>query len=531
MRAACTTLTLKELAASELAILSAHLWKGGKFVKTNLEQFRSHPYRQSRLKEYFKRMSTPRDKPILDDNVAAMLRAQGYSWEESPRSIYSPEMLFEALGNYAPGKVSNQTVDEHLLSGLALARRSFARPEGEIYLEMLPFTPRTIDLVTSNPGGSAGLTSYGSSKAESKTRALERGLEALKGLKAPEPCLAFARTQFNGKTRLVWGYPYSETAIEGLVAYPYLQLLKGSNTPMAFATSTMALGTKLRVASYHNDWAYSVDMSAFDASISEFLITQAFLIIQTWFDLDSVEPVSGLSCRQIFRHIRKYFLTSPIVMPDGNIYHGRRHGVPSGSFFTQIVDSIVNVVIAGTLSSRFKLHLDRKEIFVLGDDLLFWSDRDIELNRLAQYATETFGIRFNAHKSQKVRSSEPVHYLGRNWTHGIPDLDVEEVVKRMVFPERYRKYSDDPVIRQRQVKLMLLSFASVYWCAWTIAANAVVKSRWSIPPGAIESAVYGSSSVDDVENPDHYSGLMRYIVKYHRERTVSIPHVATLFWT
>jgi hypothetical protein len=248
-------------------------------------------------------MSQDRLGTLVDDNVKDVLLAQGYSTDDAPRSVYRVEKLYEALQGFAPGKVPDFRLDDDVKAGLALARASFARPSSEPVLHVLPFNPATIDLITSNPSGSPGLTNYGCSKAESKTRALERGLQSLKGVKQSEPCLAFARTQFNDKTRLVWGFPYSETAIEGLVAWPLLQRFKGGTSPMAFAMTTGALGTKLRTASYHKEWAYSLDMSQFDATLSKRLIVESFKILETWFDPKEVEPVSGLTVREIFKHV------------------------------------------------------------------------------------------------------------------------------------------------------------------------------------------------------------------------------------
>jgi hypothetical protein len=497
----------------------------------DLESFNIKPYRSKRLKEYYSRMSKDREAVIYDDNVASMLLAQGFSIEEAPRSIYRVEKLYEALAKYAPGRVSDPEVNDKLKAGLTLARTCFQRPSDLPYIDALPFTPATIVKVTSNPQGSAGLTNYGCSKAQSQTRALERGLQTMHGEKAPEPCLAFSRTQFNEKTRLVWGYPYSETAIEGIVAWPLLQMFKERNTPMAFAMTTGALGSKLRVASYHKRYAYSIDMSSFDASISAFLIKQAFGIIKTWFDLDQVEPVSGITIREVFKHIEDYFIRTPIVMPDGNIYYGKRHGVPSGSFFTQMIDSIVNVIIAGAIADRFALHVDKRDIFVLGDDLLMWSNRDIELDKMADFATDLFGVKFNAEKSAKFKWDEPVHYLGRNWLQGVPNLDESEVIKRMVFPERFRRYAKDPLKRKREVKLLILSYASTYYCGWGIAERLLGTRRWDEPPGAIEVDTYyqnGEMSAD--MDGDHLTGLERFLHKYVHESNSDMPHVATQMW-
>lgn len=498
--------------------------------RENLMRFRSYPFKSKVMAEYYRRMSQPRTKVIFDDNVANMLHAQGYSVEESPRSIYDPEKLYEALAMYAPGRVGSPEVDEHLLAGLSLAYACFAKPKDEPYLTMLDFTPETVQMVTSNLKGSAGATNFGRSKAESFTQAYERGLETLKGKKAPEPCVAFARTQFKGKTRLVWGFPYSQTVIEGMVAYPFLQMLKRRHTPMAFAITTMALGSKLRVAAYKNNYAYSIDMSTFDASVSKYMICRAFDIIKTWFSAEQCCVTTGIPSDAVLRDVKRYFYSSPIVMPDGNIYCGRNHGVPSGSYFTQIVDSIVNVIIAGTISSRFRLGIDKKEIFVLGDDLLIWSKRNINLTTIASYASEKFGTKFNPDKSKKVKSLEPVEYLGRIWTKGIPDIDREEVVKRMIYPERFRRYSKDHQKRLHEVENLILSYAAVYWCGWEIANDVLGSPLWNVAPGAIEYKVYRGARDEPLCDADHLSGLERFMRKYIRESSASMPHVATSFW-
>jgi hypothetical protein len=445
-----------------------------------------------------------------------MLTAQGFSFPETPRSIYRVEKLFMALGKYAPGRVGDPVMSEELKSGLALARACFARPSSEAVLHILPLNPETIVKVTSKPRASAGLTAYGCSKGEAQVRALERGKQTLLRKKAPEPCLGFTRTQFDDKTRLVWAYPYSETVIEGLVAYRLIQNFKSRNTPMAFALPTCALGTKLRVAAYRRKFAYSIDMSSYDASISAKLIHWAFEILRTWYDGDEVEPTTGLTVRQVFDHVEDYFTRTPIVMPDGNLYLGKRHGVPSGSFFTQLIDSIVNVIIAGTIGARFNLCLSKSDIFVLGDDLLIWTDRDMDLDKMARFASQTFGVEFNASKSAKYRSGEKIHYLGRDWVNGVPETSDEAVLARMVYPETFRKYSTDPEERSRQVKLLFLSFASVYRNAYPIMRQAISAWSWRETPGAVEvNASYREGRELELDT-GFLTGLQKYLREFVR---------------
>nr|QIJ70081.1 RNA-dependent RNA polymerase [Puddy partiti-like virus] len=500
----------------------------------DLQLFRRNRYRSKRLKSYFARFSKDDNTILIDPYVRDVLLAQGISVEESPRSIYSVEKLFEALSHYAPGKIPKPKPCAEFTAGVALAYKCFARKRDQLQLHILPMTPETIVYITSNPSGSPGVTNFGCTKAESQTRALERGIQTVQGEKKPEPCLAFKRTQFNEKTRLVWGYPYSMTFIEGLVAKPLLEQFKGGCSPMAFAMSTGALGTKLRVASYHKEWAYSLDMSQYDATISAQLIHIAFKILRTWFDEAEVEPVSGKTVGQIFNLIEKYFIHTPIIMPDGNVYYGKEHGVPSGSYFTQLVDSIVNVIIGGTISAKFNMHVSRREIFVLGDDLLMWSNRLMDLDVIAKYANEQFGVRLHgSEKSKRFHYDETIHYLGRDWTNGLPDLPEEEIVKRMVYPESFRKYAKDPDDRKRQVHMMLLAYAGTYRSAWRIAYRAIDSSDRNVHRGCgnTDVNVYIREGRKVELTPEHMSGLMRFLFREHMfGDTGDIPITAIQYW-
>lgn len=500
----------------------------------DLELFRVNRYRSKRLLPYFKKFSVDDDTILIDPHVKDVLFAQGLSAEDAPRSVYKVDKLYEALSHYAPRKIPNPTPGNDLSAGIALAYRCFAcKPEAE-KLHILPMTPATVVAVTSKPSASAGLTNFGSTKSQSQTRALERGIQTLQGVKKPEPCLAFKRTQFDDKTRLVWGYPYSMTLIEGLLAKPLLDQFKGGCTPMAFAMTTGALGTKLRVAAYHREWAYSLDYSQFDASISSQLIDIAFKILGTWFDMDDVEPVTGKTVREILDITKKYFIYTPIVMPDGNIYYGKDHGVPSGSYFTQLVDSIVNVIVAGAISSRFKLHVSRREIFVLGDDLMMWSNRRVDLNQIANYVSKSFGMKLHgSEKSELFHYNDVVHYLGRDWDNGLPDLPESEIIKRMQYPESFRKYPKDKEEKRYKLHLMLLSYAAVYKSAWRIATRAIDSREMNTGQGGanFDVTVYCYESPNSELDPNFMSGLTRFMLRMRLfENEGDIPHTALQYW-
>jgi hypothetical protein len=486
------------------------------------------PYRTKRLDNFCRQMSSDNPDICFDDNVAAVLRDQGYSWDETPRSIYKVDKLYAALDKYAPGRIPDVPLTPEMEQGIAFARACFGRKSHEEKLQILPFNMQTVVRCTSNPTGSAGLTAWGCKKADAMLRALERGQQVLQGEKKPEPCISFKRTQFNDKTRLVWGYPYAMTVIEGMVAKPLIELFKGkTGSPMAFGMSSMKLGSKLRSSARHNRYAYSTDMSSFDASISARLIRISFGILKSWYDLDSVEPESGKTVREVFDIIEGYFIHTPIVMPDHHIYYGKRHGVPSGSYFTQMIDSVANTIIAGTIAAHFNMYLDKHDTYVLGDDLLMWSDRNLTLEAIANYASRTFGVEFNAKKSTKSLWNEPVHYLGRVWDQGHPDQEMEQIIARMVYPEQFRVYSRDPEKRDREVDLLLAAMAGSYR-----SAHRIVRAKLRGPDTYRLSPVYVDANIfdgDEEVQPEHLSGLTRFKLKYMSDKHRSTTSIAKMY--
>ena len=488
------------------------------------------PYKRKALKGYSNLYSKDNLTPLWDDNVASVLEAQGFSIQESPRSIYKVEKLYEALDKYSPDHAPYvQLSDPYVQHGITLAYACFSNHSGE-KLSLQPFTPRLVHEVTSNHKASAGLTNVGKSKAESEYRAYERGIQIVQGIKKPEPCLAFKRTQFNDKTRLVWGYPYSMTALEGIFARPLIEVFKDGCTPMAFGMQTGVLGSKLRVSSYHKEYAYSLDVKSFDSSANGRLIQIAFDILSTWFDLDLEEITTSRSYREIWNIVVKYFIHTPIVMPNMDLYKGKKHGVPSGSYFTQMIDSIINVIYAGAMSARFNLFLDKSDINVLGDDLIFWTNRNIDLEKLAKFGSKTFGIVFNADKSEKFHYDQPIHYLGRDWVNGIPTQTVDEILVRMTQPESFRKYPKDDRAKLKQVYLLLMSYAAVYQEAYPIYLKTLGRRvKWDTCDTSLHSYILHLS---DIETEDNYalSGLQRFQRKYLNQDDGGFTPLALQFW-
>lgn len=471
--------------------------------------FNTLPYKLAALREWNIRMSRSETPEIFDPVVAHVLREQGFDTSTSyePRSVYNVQKLYEQLESFDPEKsVFVDIKDKHVKRGISYAYKMFAKPKDANFLVPAKYYDESL---INNWKSSAGLTAFGSTKKEAFSRGIlsaQRilGLNDLKQRK-PEPCIALTRTGKGGKSRLVWGYPMSMTLLEGSIARPVLSRFKGGITSMAFATTNKTLGAKILSASQKKRRWYSLDASQFDATIQRPMIQAAFNMLRSWYDCEQVYE-DNVTIGEVFDIVEKYFIYTPIVMPTGDkggkyqgiLHTGKQHGVPSGSYFTQIIDSIVNIIVLGTLASKFGFKVDVDSSFVLGDDLLFFTDKRLELKELATYASNTFGMKFNAKKSVIGVQSEPVPFLGRLWERGLPTRSQQAALDRMLWPESYRKY-DDSI---REGRLVLLSYS----------LSAIQDNRFI--PNAMGWRSYYNSPADILANADKLSGYFRYLLTH-----------------
>lgn len=416
--------------------------------------FRSHSYNRKYLDFWNARMCKPNVEPLIDKVVVAILKKQGFNdISYVPRNLYDPKSLYEWLSYYDPENSHFiDFKDDGVKAGLDMAFKAFAKPTHVPTLQAIRLDGSLSDvfnLLEIKGDRSAGLTSYGSNKLEAFPVAMRKVRELFRNGKQPDPCLAGLRTQAGKKGRLIWGYPLMMTIIEGSIARPILDYFKGNvNTPMAFGQTSIQLGIRMRKAVAHNDYYVCLDASKFDSSVQAGIIKFGFNILRTWFDpKQKVYQDDKVTIRveDVFAIVEDYFLHTPIVMPSEKgptLYRGKRHGVPSGSYFTQIMDSIANVVMVGCLDQLFKLHLRLDEVFVLGDDSLFFTDKRPNLTKYSEALRERFYMKVHSEKCSCGNSNNYIHFLGREWHNGLPHREFTDVVEKAVSPERYRKYED-----------------------------------------------------------------------------------------
>lgn len=236
------------------------------------------------------------------------------------------------------------------------------------------------------------------------------------------------------KTRLVWMASLPTTII-GLAFSKPVQESLARNRPYTWGLKHYEEGALIAEMSGRYRYVYSIDWSSFDANIDPSLINNMFRVVRSMLDLSESE-------NDLFWRYVNDFIHTRIVLPDGNVWQVHR-GVPSGSAFTSLIDSMANVYAMNYLWCRLTGHvLSHNQLLVMGDDAVFGSDERVELDDLASIAEE-LGFTLNVVKSLVISSSavdeKGVHFIGHYWSNGRARRPHRELYLRMALPERHSK--------------------------------------------------------------------------------------------
>lgn len=270
----------------------------------------------------------------------------------------------------------------------------------------------------------------------------------------------YARAQICGrdknKVRATWGYPLTVYLTEGQYFYPLLDELKSKPQPKVAYGIEMGTGGMHyieSIARHFNGSNFLVgDWSRFDKTIPAWLIRDAFRMIARHIDFSQVRDVEGklwpvkeAKSKTRWRAMVKYFIDTPIQLSSGErfIKHG---GVPSGSCFTNLVDSIVNAIVTRYLIYDLTGEMPLEDVY-LGDDIFAVTTKPLNLEVFAELAFEQFSMRFNPDKSYQTANRENIHFLGYYNMYGVPYKPVDTVIASSVYPERPTKNKFETITR------------------------------------------------------------------------------------
>nr|QIJ70086.1 RNA-dependent RNA polymerase [Vandelay partiti-like virus] len=279
-------------------------------------------------------------------------------------------------------------------------------------------------------------------------------------MKAPD-CSAFVRAHLvksgETKVRTVWGYPATISFQEACFAKPLIEEYKRQG-PIAYGYETAKGGCRKILNEFcHYKYFLSSDYKSFDKTIPAWLIRIAFDILT--FNIDFTEyceygvPVSR-KLYQAWLFCIDYFINTPIRLCNGERYR-KRKGVASGSYFTQMIDSIVNWIVTTYALRSMGLTVDK--IMVMGDDALAAVSGHVDLKLFAEFAQEC-GMYVNIEKTQFSECLNDIKFLGYKINGGSPLKDPKELWAALRFPERPDRCFDDFV--SRAYGLMFANFGN-----------------------------------------------------------------------
>jgi hypothetical protein len=241
------------------------------------------------------------------------------------------------------------------------------------------------------------------------------------------PCMLYTRTQEQKKTRNVWGYPFGDTIWEQEFFIPWLGFEKSlpNRAALLGPDHVDRAVSDLLYRKQKDDKIYCVDFSSYDASVQPGLARQAWSYIAASFASAYHEEIA---------HMYERFISIPIMTPDGE-YSGY-HGVPSGSSFTNTVDSLVQMLVSNKWT----------ECQVQGDDGIYLV-RDHEVEKLAD-AFVSAGLKLNVDKSDTFSSHEAI-FLQRYYhpayssraSYGLGGVySIARALLRLKYLERFTEF-------------------------------------------------------------------------------------------
>lgn len=303
---------------------------------------------------------------------------------------------------------------------------------------------------------------------------LLRDVESIRrGDRGLQPFVAGRRVQHGElvpKGRLVWMAPLATTILATQYSKPCYEGVVGRKC-FAFGQTYRSIGAVITAMQSRRRFVYGLDFSGFDSSISAKLIDDAFGILKTHLDLTSSDD------RSMLDRLISDFIHTRLVLPDGTMWRVHR-GVPSGSAFTSLVDSVVNLIVLQYIWIRLTGHeLDEDDVCVLGDDSVVASNWYLEIGQISEAAKELgMVLSTDPNQSERVRLGQSVPFLGHRWKCGRPRRDPIEIAKRLAFPERWTRFLRD----ERYSLLRLYSMTADSFDAYMLFFEVTEWTSWYI---------------------------------------------------
>ncbi|KAK4887477.1 hypothetical protein RN001_003748 [Aquatica leii] len=357
------------------------------------------------------------------------------------RSFYTLEGHYSNLWNYDQ-KIVPKPDDPVLKEAIRLASRAFRLPYPVTSINWTAL--KTVPFISTSSAGWGYVGKKGENDNHERAinkvvSSLNWWIEGQEGTNTPflyRPDLAWTRTQmgtFEGpKIRHVWGEAFENVILEGMSAAPLIEAYQIKGEPM-----TIGLHLYKRLPSIINRAlstadeqriAVGLDIKSFDSTVQPWLIRECFSIIRENLRFP------GYMEEKAFEYSIEHFIRRPVVMPDGRMWL-KQMGVPSGSYYTQLVDSIANLI--AVYYAQLKIYERTFETWVLGDDSIFGIPLDLPHPILEEFATHlhTLGFTLSTTKCEIATRADQMVYLGHSARGTRVSRDTADMMRLALYPE------------------------------------------------------------------------------------------------
>lgn len=252
------------------------------------------------------------------------------------------------------------------------------------------------------------------------------------------------RPRGTNKPRPVWAYPGDVSGLENRYYYSLkdkIKTFKWHGSSVNWMSGKKWITELFITFSKEEGFVLTNDFSNFDANVLGFIIRDAFKILSNLFHFSQREEKE-------WDFIVQYFIHTPLAFY-GKVVQKHR-GIPSGSCFTSLVDTICDMIVSQYFASCVGGKIDYTRPRWLGDDSRIFGVFPIYTCELMkdQFAVSAAQLGMKADPASAecvswfVESDNQCGFLSRKLKKTYPKItfDVEKFKAQLLIPESNDKY-------------------------------------------------------------------------------------------